>query len=491
MGMLFARTLDPRPGTIASRWNEARQLAGRGWHHRTWLGHAAGGHPFSLLRWFAGVGLICIVTMALGTGFFLSRFLTDYTLRRDAEVSAEFIDGIVRAERTWSYFADPDLAAAKLPLESFFNHVAQMADVARANVYSADGVVLWSSTPALIGLRFAANDELEQAFTGAIVTKAGNLVDDTKPEHVGLDSSLRRRRFLEAYLPIHDAERRSVIGVVEIYRTPDALFQAVDRGVLCIWLLAAGKAILLYGSLLWIAARASRVMHRQQAMLVEAETLAAIGAVATAVAHGVRNPLASIRTSAELAGMLPEGPARSECLGAIQRETDRVEGWVRDLLLHARGDRLASEAVEVHALLRESLRSFAPTAKAQGVCLDFRPGTEALLARATSGLLTQALENLIANAIEAMPGGGELRIDTAPVDPEALVEIRVADEGVGLPTQLNRETGGPLASTKPQGTGFGLLLARRIIAGSGGTLRLERRRGGGTTAIVRLPAAEA
>jgi signal transduction histidine kinase len=436
---------------------------------------------FDLLRWFALLSLLCVVVSGMGTAIFLSRFLSEQMLERDAEVSAEFLESIVRAERTWSWFSAHESEGSHPALESFFNHVAQLPGVVRANVFAADGAVLWSSNEALIGRRFEGNHELESALRGRIVVEAGTL---PKEEHVAL---ARETRFTEAYLPVWNEERAAVIGVVEIYRLPDALFRSIDAGVRLVWISAALSAALLYLALFWLAARARSLMVRQQQMLVEAEALAAVGAVASAVAHGIRNPLSSIRSSAELA--LIEDPARvPACLEDIQREADRVERWVRDLLLQARGEAVAPSAVDVNAILAESARTFATQAAQQGVRLLVETSAVRPVL-ADGGGLGQALDNLIANAVEAMPEGGVLELRTLMDPGGAHVCIAVTDTGAGLPVELAGQ-GRLFFSTKARGTGLGLVLTRRIIERHGGSLALERGAAGGTRVLLRLPVAE-
>jgi signal transduction histidine kinase len=435
---------------------------------------------FNLLRWFALLSLLCVLVSGMGTAFFLSRFLTEQMLDRDAEVSAEFLESIVRAERTWSWFSAHATEDPNPALESFFNHVAQLPGVVRANVFSADGTVLWSSNTALIGRRFDGNHELEAALRGRVVVEAGQL---PKEEHVALDGATR---FTESYLPVWDETRQRVVGVVEIYRLPDALFRSIDAGVRLVWISAGLSAALLYLALFWLAAKARLLMVRQQQRLVEAEALGAIGAVASAVAHGIRNPLSSIRSSAELA-LLEDPQGVQACLLDIQREADRVERWVRDLLLQARGEAVAPSAVDVNQVLGESARTFTAKAAQQGVLLRVETGAVRPVL-ADRGGLGQALDNLIANALEAMPEGGTLDLGTALEPDGRHVTVSVKDTGPGLAPSLH-ERESLFFSTKPRGTGLGLVLTRRIIERHGGTLALQRRDEAGTEALIRLPVA--
>ncbi|MBP0464261.1 hypothetical protein J5Y09_10080 [Roseomonas sp. PWR1] len=437
---------------------------------------------FDVLHWFAVLTLLCIIVFGVGTATFLSGFLTRQMLQHDTELSAQYLDSIMVADRIRTYFADPTAAESREPLEYFFNHVANLPNVVRANVFASDGSVLWSSNAAMIGRRFAGNPHLDDALAGRLVIETGTA---GKAEHEDLDASVGTRRFVEAYIPVWDDDRRHVIGVVEVYRLPDTLFQWLDRTISLVWIAAFLMAALLYASLLWIGLRARRIISEQQRVIVESESLAAIGAVASAVAHGIRNPLASIRSSAELAAT-EDAEGAAACLADIEREADRMDAWVRDLLLQARREPLAKEPVDVNQLIEDCTRTFAARAARQGVTV----ATDLAAVPAVRGepaALGQAIENLLANAIEAMPEGGDLRLHTGLVAGGREIEVIIADTGVGLPA--GNKAGNLFYSTKARGTGLGLLLTRRIVERHEGRLTLSPRRGGGTSAVIRLPAA--
>ena len=101
--------------------------------------------------------------------------------------------------------------------------------------------------------------------------------------------------------------------------------------------------------------------------------------------------------------------------------------------------------------------------------------------------LKQVSLNLVLNALEALPEGGIVRV--ALVVGERDAEIRVQDDGQGIAPELLDRVGEPFFTTRPQGTGLGLFLARRAAEGAGGTLRVESRPGEGTTVTLKLPLA--
>lgn len=461
-----------------------RRLAGRADHAARVVDH-----PFNLVRWFAGLGLLWVSVSAVGLASLLASFLSAHMLQRDAELSADFIRSEVIVKPAAEYFAGNASSAGAAQMEAFFGSVAQLPDVVRANVYSADGTILWSSTPSLIGRRSQANHDLQRALAGGIAVEHGVISEAVKPEYASFGAEAQGNRYMEAYLPIWAKEDRRVLGVVEIYRLPTSLFRTIDQGVRMVWGAVLASAGFLYAMLFWMIRRADRLLRSQREQLIEAETLATVGTFASAVAHGVRNPLASMRSSAELAIGEEDPVARREILDDILRTADRLEGWVRDLLLGARGEAMAPGAVAVNGLLEEAGRSFAAQARDREVRLTLRLAPVPAV-RAEAGLLGRAMDNIIANAIEAVPRGGEVVIETAADRARAMVEIRVADTGPGLSPELARRVARPFYSTKPQGTGLGLALARRIVAGYAGTLTLDSAEGRGTTVTIRLRTAK-
>lgn len=450
-------------------------------------------HPrptFSLLRWFAALSLICIVLISAATAVFLSRFIERHMLLRDATVSMEFINSIVRTERTWWYFMKsekrPDSTPPDEPVESFFNHVSQLPDVVRANVYGSDGKILWSSTASLIGQRFDRNDELDRAFRGDVAVHSG-AAGDYKPEHVAFEGRALGTRFVEAYLPIWDPTRESVVGVVEIYKLPHALFESIDEGIYLVWGSAAVGAAFLWVCLFWIVRRADRLIRVQHEQLVASETFATIGEMASAVAHGIRNPLASIRSAAEVAR--GEEPAiAQDCLADIEREADRLSNWVRDLLIHTRGEQAPIEPVDLDALVRKCADGFAAAATRQRVHVRIE-GSSAPPVRGNLGPLGHALNSVIANAIEAMPNGGLLSIKSRHLPHKRTVELDIADTGLGLAPHVAKRIFRPFITTKPNGVGLGLSLVRRIVSRYSGEVRIVSGEGRGTTVTIALPVA--
>ena len=416
---------------------------------------------------------------------FVTRYLTEHMLQRDAEVSREFIESIVNTEYMRLGIRGDQNGLSEIH-DRLIEHISKLPDLVRANLYGPDRVVIWSSESRLIGRRFDMNHELETALGGDIVVET----EVDKPEHEWLFDTgdiEAGRRFVEAYLPIRDQGARRVVAVVEIYKTPHALFQAVDRGVRLVWTGAALGGIALYVALFWVVRRADQIMRQQRARIVEGETMAAIGEMAASVAHSLRNPLASIRSAAEIA-QEEEGEVLKECLQNITDQTDRIDGWVRGLLTASRDSALPVEQLYLNAIISETLEGAATEMQRRGieVALHAAPLPEV---RGTRLPLSHAVRNVVSNAIEAMPEGGKLRVVSRSTE-AGFVEIIVEDSGAGMPARLAGRAFSPLFTTKPNGLGLGLSLSRLIVERHGGRIALESAEGRGTRVVLILPAGD-
>lgn len=446
--------------------------------------------PYPFLRWFALVSAAAILFVLLTVSLFLSRFVEDTSLSHDAEGLTQLIRGIVEVEGAKGYFLAGE-ADGPGDFEEFLVHLAKLPGVLRTNVYSLERVVLWSSDPSLIGRHFPDNRELDEAFAGRAVVSTGRLGStDDKPEHARLGDP--GGRFVENYLPVWSPARdeRRVIGVIEVYRTPVRLFRAIDENQQRIWWAGLGVATLLYAVLFVIVARAARMMTRQQAALVAAEKLATAGEMASAVAHGLRNPLASIRSTAELGLETGASGEVRELLSEVVTQADRLEGWIRQFLTTAREGSRAAAAADLYATVEECVAQFRPTLDRHAITLTLDLPRDLPPVGFSPVTLRQVLNSVIANALEAMTEEGRLRI-SALRQRRRVVVVEVADTGPGMTAAEVEAALSPFATTKPAGLGLGLPLARETLERQGGRLEITSQPGAGTRVRLVLPVAPA
>lgn len=438
--------------------------------------------PFNLSRRFALLGLISIAIISVTAAMLLSRFLTDRMLRQEAVLTMEFIHSLVLVENATDYFRSGRTQAPEVA--STFNHVAKMPDVIRASAHSIDRRVIWSSDEAIVGLQFLDNPELDEALGGGLVVHgndSGGHQEGDKSEHASLNPKVGY--FVEIYFPVRDAAGQ-VVGAVELYKSPRALYEAIRAGKRAVWIGAVAAGLFLYATLFWLARRADNVIRNQQAQLVQNETLAAIGEMGSAVAHGIRNPLASIRSSAELAlEMSPE--SGSEPARDIIAEVDRMESWVRELLSYSRPAPALATRVDLTGLARKCLADFERETQRKGIRMIEQMQPDVPPVQADPLLLGQVIMSLLSNAVEAQKQGGRIEVTVTQADGQA--RLRVRDAGPGMSKEQLAKVFRPFYTTKPKGLGVGLPMAKRIVERFGGTLRIESREGNGTLAELRLP----
>lgn len=448
----------------------------------TW-GRAEGVSPFNLRLWFGVTGFAVIVMIGAACAGFVSRFLTDHLLQREAVVTQEFLESVVRAEGSAGRLMRAGPTEHNPDLASFVSHIRGMSDVLRANVYTAERQILWSTDPKIIGRTFPANHELDEALENHLVTEIGTISDNSKAEHVNLAAGASGH-FIEAYIPLRDGD--TVVGVVELYKVPTALEATIQEARRLIWTGAAGAMLLLYLALFWVVQRGARQIERQQSALGRMEALAAVGQMASAIAHSLRNPMAGIRSTAELLQL--DSPSAAEASAEIIGEVDRLDGYVRELLDYARTETVTLQSIDPAELVHEMLSRLRDRFQRTGVSAEvWDERDERSHVDVDPQLLMQAFTSIATNAVEAMPGGGHLQVRLATVGPQAAIEF--ADDGTGIPPETMARIGEPFVTTKTRGLGLGLALVRRIVERFGGRLEIESPRGAGARVRVMLPTA--
>ena len=228
-----------------------------------------------------------------------------------------------------------------------------------------------------------------------------------------------------------------------------------------------------------------------RARLAQSEKLAALGQLAAAIAHEVRNALGVIRSSAQgLAESLPAGDADAQRASSfIVAEIDRLGSVVNSLLGFARPLRLAPRTVLPAALLEQAALLAQEELAGKGIRLTTATADELPAIEADSDLLVQVLLGLITNAVESVPAGGAIELEAKRV--AGGVEIAIGDSGPGVPVELRGRVFEPFFTTRERGTGLGLAVARHIVEAHGGRIEVGEARGGGARFALVMPASPA
>ncbi len=217
--------------------------------------------------------------------------------------------------------------------------------------------------------------------------------------------------------------------------------------------------------------------------------LAAISRLTSGVAHEIKNPLNSIALRLELlrSRVLPELPEAQPELDIIAQEIVRLDRVVRTFLDFTRPVELQTEDLDLAALARRLLDLVRPEAARQGVHIEAGGLDQPAPVRADSGLLQQALLNVLRNALEAMPSGGKLSVRLDKRGQNA--ELEISDTGPGIPPEFREKVFHLYYTTKQNGTGIGLAMTYRAVQLHNGAIEIGGQPGSGAQVRIRLPLA--
>ena len=286
--------------------------------------------------------------------------------------------------------------------------------------------------------------------------------------------------------------REHVIGAIELVNKLDGEFTNEDLEFLNS--MAATVAIALENARLYTElAEFALELEKSQDQLIRTEKLAATGKLAASLAHEINNPLQAIHNCLHLVvhkSSLDQSK-RHEYLSMAQEEVQRLIDLVQRMLDFYRPSKEGMTPLDIRAILDDVLSLAGKRLQHAKVVLHKDAASPLPPVKGTSNLLKQVFLNIIINAIEAMPEGGDLYIDTAWDAKRGEVSVSFTDTGEGIPVAELADIFDPFYTTKAKGTGLGLSISHGIIERHGGRIDVRSRLGKGSTFTVRLPCSAA
>ncbi len=227
----------------------------------------------------------------------------------------------------------------------------------------------------------------------------------------------------------------------------------------------------------------TRELKKATDELVKSERLAAIGQMASIISHEIRNPLAVISNATRLIKTLvkPTEQKLIKQFSIIEDEIRQANGIISEVLGYARTREMIFSTVEVNSFLRELILSYPIP---NPIVLQEKLDEEGVRIKVDTEEITQALRNIISNAVEAMPVGGTLTVGSQVG--KRLVCIYVQDTGTGMSEEVRREVFSPFFTTKARGTGLGLAVVHKAITRHKGKLFIKSELGKGTSFRIYL-----
>ncbi len=444
---------------------------------------------------FALAALVCIEAITILSGLLfihkhradmLHRATNDATLR----VKGEIADHLKPGDLQPPYPSD-----LEKKLERFEADLRRFSNFFRVKVYSHDGTILWSDEKHLIGRRFT-HDALKKALRGETFSEVES------PRETEHEYEQGYRQFMEIYIPVADGPGGNVVAVVEAYSDVSHLMNDVRKGQVAIVGIALVSGGFIFLIPLFIMGRANRIHYtlerktrRAEEQVIQSEKLASMGRLTAGVSHEILNPLFGITTNIQALIDDPDTPSDiASDLREMKEQANRIAKITEDLNHFVRHRLPERRSVGLNEAIRRTLGLVEHELRLQNIDVELKLPDELPTVLADHDQFQQVVLNLITNARDAMPKGGQLTIttDTLQTNGQILVELRVEDTGHGIDPEHRNKIFDPFFTTKPEGkgTGMGLSICHSIVESHGGTIRAENLPGRGAAFVVQLGAEE-
>ena len=340
------------------------------------------------------------------------------------------------------------------------------ADIAYYTLIDQDGIQVFHSNEALIGTP-VADRRFEGVFAGS------GLIESRQRLQTG-------EEVFEINTPFHLQGRTLALRLVLHTYRADFVVRRARIGLMIVATLLLTTWIM--GAFLYRSARRDE-RHREE--MARRERMAQLGELGAVLAHEIRNPLAGIKGYAQLLQEQSRGTPSEVGLEMVVTETLRLEELVNTLMAYCRQEATLHEMVDLTELLGYCCRLIRPEAEACGVTLhEILP--EGITLNGSRNALEQVMLNILKNALQAMPEGGDIRVEARQSC--ALAVVTIADTGPGIPPEERERIFEPFHTTRPRGTGLGLAVCRKIVEEHGGTISADSEPGHGARFTMTLPA---
>ncbi len=223
----------------------------------------------------------------------------------------------------------------------------------------------------------------------------------------------------------------------------------------------------------------------EEEFIVQTEKLSVIGQLAAGVAHEIRNPLTTLKGFTKL--LQREVGDKYPYLPVMEAELDRINFIVNEFMSLSKPHLTRFQLSHVGDIARSVVQFMEAQANLSNVSFHIRCEEQLPPIECDENQLKQVFINIIKNAMDAMPGGGNVEISVSADSGSGRLCVSIADDGPGIDEQVVARLGEPFFTTKATGTGLGLMICKRIIAGHGGTLSIGSTLGTGTTVTIMLP----
>ncbi len=457
--------------------------------------------PFKLVKYFTFASLVAIFLGTLVLFWMNSHWARALQLKKNEEYAKVLVENL--NHQVFIYFALPvamKYGGVQLRNEAQFHLMDQVVrntlhsfKVDMVNIYDFNNVVSYSMDKEMVGKQGLGGDMYKNAISGKLSSK---LVQEGNPIQILL--GIPKAIHLVTFAPVRVVSRISeisgpVLGVFEIVLDLSEDYKTIYQFQTRIIFTGTMVMGILFLVLLFVVKRGEIIFEKRaeerlqlKEKLNRAERLSSLGEMAAKISHEIRNPLGIIKSSAALLKKKMNALDPSNTLpDVIVEETDRLNDIITDFFNYAKPRVLSLAPCRVEEVLEKNITFLTPQLDAEGYRIKTHVEKSLPEITADTAMLYQAFLNLLINAMQAMPGGGNILVEIASNGNQ--VSLIFEDEGEGIPDDQLDKIWEPFFTTKEKGTGLGLGIVKNIIDSHRGSIQLENRSTGGARVTLYLP----
>ena len=462
--------------------------------------------PFELVKYFAFTSLALILCASFLLSWMIAANAKSVLLQRSEAYSRLFADHVNR--QVFLQFVLPTVVrSGKITLsekeqferlDQIVNNITRGMRIESVTIYEPlQNRVAYSTITELMGKRDMGGLEYQKAAKGesnSMLITGGSLLS-LLPGTSDIFCTMK------TYVPFRQENKLGertgeIMGVIEVVQDLSDDLEAIIMLQGRVIVLSLSIMSVLFAILILIVVRANRIMAeraeerlRLEEELNEAQRLASLGKMVAAVSHEIKNPLGIVRSTAEILGSRigKVAPGNERLADIIVQETSRLDGIVRQFLDFARPRDLYRSSGSLNGVVERLVSFMEPEFQQKGVRVSTRlaEGLPDMLLDAEQ--MYQVALNVVFNAIQAMPEGGDLALTTALLPEEKAVTLEVTDTGLGIPEEKLAQIFTPFYTDKNRGTGLGLAIAKNIVEKHRGSITVSSQPGEGSAFRVTLP----
>ena len=461
--------------------------------------------PFELVKYFSFTSLILILIASFILSWVIASNAKNVLLQRSEAYSRLFADNLNR--QVFLQFVLPTVVrygrialseqAQYERLDKIVGNITRGMNIDSVTIYEPrQNRIAYSTMADLMGKRDMGGLEYQKASKGesnSVLISGGSLFSF-------IPGSAEVFCTLKTYVPFRQENKLGertgeIMGVIEVVQDLSEDLEAIIRLQARVIILSLAIMAVLFVILSLIIIRANRIMAQRAAerlrleeQLNEAQRLASLGKMVAAVSHEIKNPLGIVRSTAEIIGTRigKVAPGNERLANIIVEETSRLDGIVREFLDFARPRDVEKKAGSLNSVVERLMRFMEPEFQTKAVQVELDLDVDLPEIFFDDEHIYQVLFNIAFNAIQAMPDGGALMVETGRAE-RGQVFVSLTDSGMGMSTEKMEQIFTPFYTDKHRGTGLGLAIAKSIVEKHEGRIEVHSQLGEGSTFRLVLP----